>query len=136
MSIAHSPWRVRSAAFLAILAAVGCGKSESPPAKPAEEVESAMPASRPVVVVDEPLEAEAGTTLYELAVEGMHCQGCGDTITKKLASVPGVTQARVSFNLKTGWVLVKSGSGTAAPQLVDAVKAAGYKATLSTRPAK
>jgi len=95
-----------------------------------------MPASRPVVVVDEPLEAEAGTTLYELAVEGMHCQGCGDTITKKLASVPGVKQARVSFNLKTGWVLVESGSGTAAPQLVDAVKAAGYKATLSTRPAK
>jgi copper chaperone CopZ len=137
MSLTRLQWLGCSISLLVILVAVGCEKSESPPpAKPVAKTEVpapvAAPATRPAAESpDEPLKAVQGTTLVQLDVQGMHCQGCGDTIAKKLKSLPGVKQARVSFNAKTGWVLLESSSATAGPQLLDAVKATGYKATLA-----
>ncbi len=108
----------------------GCEKSEPAPPKPVEKTETASP---PAESPDEPLTAAPGTTLIQLDVQGMHCQGCGDSVAKKLRSLSGVKQARVSFNRKTGWVLIESGSTTAGPQLLEAVAATGYKATIAQK---
>lgn len=136
MSLKRSLGLGLSISLLLMLAAVGCEKSESPPATPADKTEAPAPdaatATRPAAESpDEPLNAVPGTELVQLDIEGMHCQGCGNTVAKKLRSLPGVKQARVSFNAKTGWVLLESGSATAGPQLLEAVKATGYKATLA-----
>jgi copper chaperone len=132
MSLVHL--RIRSCVMtcLMLLFAIGCKKSETAaPPKPVESTQPAGAAAAPAGVVDEPLVALAGTTLYQLDVQGMHCQGCADTITKKVQTVPGVKQARVSFNRKTAWVLVEASSPTRVPQIEKAVADAGYKAALA-----
>ncbi len=139
MSPVHSRSWVRSIVCLVILAAAGCEKSDSPPPKPAnpvEVIEAEGPTTVPAASSDEPLVAGAGARLYQLNVEGMHCQGCADFITRKLSEVPGVKQARASFARKTAWVLVNEGSPTDASQLEQAVVAAGYKTGPASAPAE
>ncbi|MDM8006821.1 MAG: heavy metal-associated domain-containing protein [Phycisphaerae bacterium] len=137
MSLARLQGWVRSIICLMVLAGVGCGKSDSPPpAKPVEAIEAAESTAGTTASPDEPLVAETGTKLYELAVEGMHCQGCGDTIAKKLRGLPGVKQARVSFTRKTAWVSVDEGSPTGSAQIEQAVAETGYKAKTSSAPAE
>lgn len=123
--------RVLVIGSLTILVVLGCEKSGAPPAQPVDKTETAVPATQPAESSDEPSKAVPGTTLVQLDVEGMHCQDCGDTIARRLRALPGVKQARVSFNAKTGWVLIESGSATGGPQLLEAVGAAGYRATLA-----
>ena len=61
-----------------------------------------------------------------LAISGMTCDGCANTVTRVLARVPGVTGARVDF--ASGRAVV---TGTAnAAHLVAAVTAAGYGADM------
>jgi copper chaperone len=61
----------------------------------------------------------------EIKVTGMTCQHCVAAVTKAAASVPGVTEAAV--DLEAGMVKV---TGTfERPQVVEAIKAAGYGAS-------
>jgi copper chaperone CopZ len=63
----------------------------------------------------------------EFAIEGMHCQGCADSITTALAAIPGVQSARVSFADKRAVVLAKE-SDVPTEELLAAITAVGYQA--------
>lgn len=61
-----------------------------------------------------------------LAISGMSCGGCADTVKRVLSRVPGVTDAKVDFASSHAVV-----SGQAKPEdLIAAVEAAGYGAQL------
>jgi copper chaperone CopZ len=61
-----------------------------------------------------------------LAITGMTCSGCANTVKRVLSRVPGVTRAEV--DLASGRAAV---SGTARPEdLVAVVRAAGFSAQL------
>ncbi|WP_415813179.1 heavy-metal-associated domain-containing protein, partial [Burkholderia ambifaria] len=75
----------------------------------------------------EPL-ASAGLQTIELAVDGMHCGGCTGRVQRALAAVPGVVEAAVDLDAQAATVTAQD---TVEPaQLVDAVSAAGYRATV------
>jgi Cu+-exporting ATPase len=79
-------------------------------------------------------EAAASSTparLAELDIGGMTCASCATRVEKALAKVPGVTRA--SVNLATEQARVESDAAVAAATLADAVRKAGYEATLSAR---
>src|SRR5262249_51406515 len=72
--------------------------------------------------------AEVGrdeTERLALALEGMHCASCVNTIEKALASVPGVDEA--SVNLGTAQAHVR-GRGLDPGRLIAAVRESGYGA--------
>ena len=73
----------------------------------------------------------------DLAIEGMTCGSCAVRIEKKLNRLAGA-EAAVNYATETAEVTI-SGSDTTPEMLVDAVKAAGYQATVigatSTAPA-
>lgn len=74
------------------------------------------------------VEAAAGARAM-LVIDGMHCGSCSAKITAKLTAVPGVLAAAVDH--QTGAAQVAYDPARVAPaQLVEAVKAAGYKASL------
>ena len=136
MSLVRLRVRRSAMACLVIMVFVGCEKSAPPvPAKPAVEADSGGAEAAPAASVDEPLAVLAGTTLHRLDVEGMHCQGCADTISKRVQTLPGVKEVRVSFARKTAWVLVEDGSATRSAQIEKAVADAGYKARPASAPA-
>jgi len=65
----------------------------------------------------------------QLAISGMTCGGCAQAVTRVLSAVPGVDSARVDLASARAWI-----RGTASGKdLVSAVAAAGYGATLSAR---
>jgi len=69
----------------------------------------------------------------ELEIGGMTCASCSARVEKALAKVPGV--ARASVNLATETASVDFGDAPADPQaLLEAVKKAGYEATLLAPP--
>jgi Cu+-exporting ATPase len=72
-----------------------------------------------------------GTNRLELAISGMRCAGCSDTVTAALERVPGVEKAEVSY--AAGFALVRSDPRSPPPlaALVAAVKAAGYSAAIA-----
>ncbi|MFQ5785292.1 MAG: heavy metal translocating P-type ATPase [Alphaproteobacteria bacterium] len=72
---------------------------------------------------------------FELAIEGMTCASCVSRVERALAKVPGVRAAVV--NLANERARVSGLAGTLdAPALIDAVKRAGYCASLQAeRPA-
>lgn len=74
------------------------------------------------------VEAAAGAKAA-LAIEGMHCGSCSAKITAKLTALPGVVAAAVDH--QTGAAQVAYDPAKVKPeQLVEAVRAAGYKASL------
>ena len=66
--------------------------------------------------------------LVTLALTGLDCAGCAGPIKTRLSAVPGVSSARVDFAKREASVAVNGSVPTDA--LVDAVKAAGFKATV------
>lgn len=70
---------------------------------------------------------EAGTTV-ELAISGMRCAGCADTIEAALRGVAGVQKAEVSYAAGLARV---AADGELLPRLVAAVEQAGYAAAPS-----
>jgi Cu+-exporting ATPase len=62
-----------------------------------------------------------------LAVSGMTCGGCVETVKRALEKVPGVVSAEVDLTTKRAVVTLASDAVTTA-SLVLAVKAAGYNA--------
>ncbi|MFP3569470.1 heavy metal translocating P-type ATPase [Paraburkholderia sp. SIMBA_030] len=69
----------------------------------------------------------------ELDIGGMTCASCAMRVEKALAKVPGV--AGVSVNLATETATVNLGEASSGPgALIEAVKKAGYEATLIAPP--
>ncbi|WP_321922808.1 heavy metal translocating P-type ATPase [Burkholderia sp. BCC1998] len=75
----------------------------------------------------EPL-ASAALQTVELTVDGMHCGGCTGRVQRALAAVPGVVEATVDLGSHAATVTAHDAVEPA--QLVDAVGAAGYRATV------
>lgn len=61
----------------------------------------------------------------ELAIEGMHCGACAETIEALLASEPGVKAASISYPARRGRVLYDPGA-TDPGRLVAVIEKAGY----------
>ncbi|MBN1589543.1 MAG: copper-translocating P-type ATPase [Pirellulales bacterium] len=77
----------------------------------------------------DPMKPEMPQTHVTLDVRGMHCASCAGRVEKALAGVPGVAAAAV--NLATSQASVQADfSQATAGQLVDAVRRAGYEATV------
>jgi copper chaperone CopZ len=62
-----------------------------------------------------------------LAISGMTCGGCANTVTRVLTRVPGVDRAEVDL---AGAVATVTGSASAA-DLIGAVEAAGFGGRLA-----
>ncbi|MBU9123684.1 heavy metal translocating P-type ATPase [Burkholderia multivorans] len=72
--------------------------------------------------------ASASLHTIELGVDGMHCGGCTGRVQRALADVPGVVDATVDLERQAATITARE---TVEPaQLVDAVGAAGYRATV------
>lgn len=63
-----------------------------------------------------------------IRVEGMHCHKCENTIRQALARFAGVHEVEVDFNSGQASVLFDR-SAVTIRQLMDAVNAAGYRAS-------
>jgi copper chaperone CopZ len=63
-----------------------------------------------------------------IRIEGMHCHKCELAIRKAMHVYPGVHEVEVDFNSGQASVLFDRGTVTMG-QLMDAVNAAGYRAT-------
>ncbi len=64
----------------------------------------------------------------ELSIEGMHCDGCANTIEALLAAEPGVKAATVSFAARKGRILYDP-VATDDARLSAAIERAGYRVT-------
>lgn len=64
-----------------------------------------------------------------LSLSGMHCTSCAGIIERSLKKVPGVKEAHVNFTAEKASVLVDSNLPSK-DSLLEAVKKAGYKATV------
>ncbi|PRE62244.1 copper-translocating P-type ATPase [Burkholderia multivorans] len=72
--------------------------------------------------------ASASLHTIELGVDGMHCGGCTGRVQRALADVPGVVDATVDLERQAATITARE---TVEPaRLVDAVGAAGYRATV------
>ena len=69
----------------------------------------------------------------ELAIGGMTCASCAMRVEKALAKVPGVAGASVNLATETATVNL-AGAASDPGALIDAVKKAGYEATLIAPP--
>jgi copper chaperone CopZ len=64
-----------------------------------------------------------------LQIEGMHCDGCVQRITEFLEKTPGVVSASVSLEEKRALVQIST-DAPIEPSLIDAVRSAGYEASI------
>ena len=77
-----------------------------------------------------PGEVQDGSQSLDLAIEGMHCASCVQTIESALRGVPGVTEALVNLGTARAHVTGRSLDGAA---LASAVSATGYGARLASQ---
>lgn len=68
---------------------------------------------------------------WTMSIAGMTCEGCAAGLQAKLAKVPGVSNASVSY--EQGLALVTADPSVGAETLREAVSAAGYAVTSSTK---
>lgn len=64
-----------------------------------------------------------------LSLSGMHCTSCAGIIERSLNKVPGVKEAHVNFTAEKAAILVDA-ELSSKDSLLEAVKKAGYKATI------
>ena len=62
----------------------------------------------------------------DLAIQGMHCEGCANTVEALLTAEPGVKAATVSYGSGSARVLFDPAS-IDLPRLIKAVERAGYR---------
>jgi Cu+-exporting ATPase len=87
------------------------------------------------VTTDQQPALPAPVLTVDLAVEGMTCASCVARVEKRLNRVPGA-QATVNLALESAHVEIapaEDGSTPSADALVEAVRAAGYDATVTAR---
>ncbi|AIY02424.1 Cation transport ATPase [Arthrobacter sp. PAMC 25486] len=77
--------------------------------------------------------ATPGPRMVEIDIEGMTCASCVSRVERKLGKLEGVS-ASVNLPLESAQVMVPAGITDA--QIIDTVKATGYRATLKNPPAK
>lgn len=65
-----------------------------------------------------------------LSIQGMTCETCATHVQKELAKLPGVAEARVSYQKGEANVCTKAGADVPVATLIKVVEKAGYKATL------
>ncbi|MBK7826528.1 heavy metal translocating P-type ATPase [Nannocystis sp.] len=63
---------------------------------------------------------------FELAIAGLRCANCANTVERALTSVPGVAAAAVNFASETARVHLATPGTVTRGELVAAVEAAGY----------
>ena len=75
-----------------------------------------------------------GPDVLVLDVEGMHCGSCGLTIDDAVEDIPAVSRSTTSYKARTTEAVLAAGADRAqvARQVLDAVAAAGYRASLRT----
>ena len=71
--------------------------------------------------------------LVLIRIDGMHCHQCEHTVSKALATKPGVHEVEVDINTRQASVLFDP-AAVKIPQLMAAVNDAGYKAVCFTKP--
>lgn len=69
----------------------------------------------------------------KLEIDGMSCQGCADSLTRRLTSEPGVIDASVSFETKAALIEYESEKLTEL-DLTKVVGEAGFSGTVSGAP--
>ncbi|MBI2481118.1 MAG: heavy-metal-associated domain-containing protein [Planctomycetia bacterium] len=74
--------------------------------------------------------AQQGAQCRVLRIQGMTCETCAAHVRTMLVKVPGVAEAHVNFPKAEATVCSKAGTEVPIATLIDAVKRAGYKATL------
>lgn len=77
--------------------------------------------------------ANPGPRMVEIDIEGMTCASCVSRVERKLGKLEGVS-ASVNLPLESAQVTVPA--GITDQQIIDTVKATGYKARLKNPPAK
>jgi Cu+-exporting ATPase len=65
-----------------------------------------------------------------LSLSGMHCASCAGIIERSLKKLPGVTSANVNFAAEKAHIVFDE-TALSVEDLINAVKKAGYKATVS-----
>ncbi|MBI3837687.1 MAG: cation transporter [Planctomycetia bacterium] len=73
------------------------------------------------------------STCYVLGIQGMTCGGCAVHVQQGLSKVPGVGDAKVSYENGEASVCVKEGATVTGETLVKAVEKVGYKAKVKRR---
>ena len=71
--------------------------------------------------------ATTNSATVTIKVEGMDCEGCVSSITKKLKATDGVEEVQVSLAKKEAWVKYNDQKVTIA-KLREVINSAGYKA--------
>ena len=79
-----------------------------------------------------PTAADPNQETVVLTVHGMTCEGCGGTVTKAIAEVPGVESVDVSLDNEQATVAGATGQLDQAA-ILAAVEAAGYEAAASSQ---
>ena len=64
-------------------------------------------------------------------IEGMHCEGCAETIRALLKMEPGVQTSAVSFKERNARILFDP-SATSEGRLIATIERGGYKAARQT----
>jgi len=76
--------------------------------------------------------ADATQERIDIRIHGMHCAGCASTIEAALRRLPGVADAAVNLAAERATVYCSPEHASIDPQrLIEAVRAAGYDATLA-----
>ena len=78
----------------------------------------------------ETLPPKVETSVIVLRVDGMTCESCAPGVRSELLDIPGVIDAAVSYERKVAEVRVRVERPPAAAVLLEAVKKAGYSASL------
>ncbi len=108
------------------------GNGHAPAAQTAAPQHSARPVDSTqehAPAVARPPAKPAGNVRVALSLSGMHCASCAAIIERALRKVPGVKQANVNFAAEKASVLY-DGQVTTTGVLVDAVRRAGYRASV------
>jgi copper chaperone CopZ len=78
---------------------------------------------------DTPSKATATKVTRQFEVEGMHCDGCAESIASALKAVPGIKSATVSFEFKKAMV-VTEGEQPATSEIEKTISGLGFKPRL------
>lgn len=70
--------------------------------------------------------AQAAGRIYAIKIHGMHCDACAHTLRKKLADLPGVASADVSFRENQAILTVQDGEALDEASVKTAIRSAGF----------